>query len=388
VFSSPVTGATPIKILNLNTWLLRVPLAGDLARDIEARANMIPDKAAATGADVICLTEVWDAELRRQIIRDLGKRGYTYTAYRKGSPAEGELTRIENSLTASVDESLEEKLPTWFKARRSTPSGLLPDFYGFLNVGLNLMRRGLFRAVAVAANWTQHRMGDGLLLLSRWPVDSSVRSLTFSRFTRWDEAMVAKGAILARIKLPVLGWVDTYVTHLGATTYEPNLGDFRSLEIKTQYHQLEELIQWIRETRRSSAFILAGDFNQHWQQIRKGRYMDRLAAGYSRLVGQNNEGMGLIDTYLAVHSAREIVFTSDIQNNPYSHNPLDTALATQPSVVDDYIFVSRHPLFRPVRSEVVFKEQLAPASFHSAKIPPARLSDHYGVLTTLDAGLN
>jgi hypothetical protein len=109
-----------------------------------------------------------------------------------------------------------------------------------------------------------------------------------------------------------------------------------------------------------------------------------LSPGYETLVGNQPQELGLVDTYRAVRTRGDGDYTSDVTGNPYSDNPLDKSLASQPSVVDDYIFISPDSALRPVAAALVFNTPVTAqtAAAHPFKRLPKRLSDHYGVVTT------
>ena len=97
--------------------------------------------------------------------------------------------------------------------------------------------------------------------------------------------------------------------------------------------------------------------------------------------------MGFTDTFRAAHDGDSVpAWTYDVVTNPYASNGL---FAAEPPGVIDYVFASESDLLVAVRSEIVFKEPLTGADLlraglaNSARLP-ARLSDHYGVLTTFE----
>ncbi|MBI4424787.1 MAG: endonuclease/exonuclease/phosphatase family protein [Elusimicrobia bacterium] len=116
--------------------------------------------------------------------------------------------------------------------------------------------------------------GDGLLLLSRFPILES-RELRFSsRSDRWrlldGELFAHKGAQLARIAAPGGPW-DVYNAHLVA--------DYAAYgNPETRLSQARELAEWIWRHSPGRPVILAGDLN-----MTRGDPAYRLLAGLLRL---------------------------------------------------------------------------------------------------------
>lgn len=92
----------------------------------------------------------------------------------------------------------------------------------------------------------------GLGILSKFRVVSTKYRL-FTKATSWDR-IANKGVFLARIEHPTLGLIDVYTTHLQAS-YGP------VKNIKTRTRQVEEMIEFIKETRGNNLVLLTGDFN-------------------------------------------------------------------------------------------------------------------------------
>jgi endonuclease/exonuclease/phosphatase family metal-dependent hydrolase len=67
-----------LRILTLNTWMLRMPFGFDIAEDIDERLQLLPDKVAGTGADLIAFQENWDPGIRRTLIGEMCRRGYPF----------------------------------------------------------------------------------------------------------------------------------------------------------------------------------------------------------------------------------------------------------------------------------------------------------------------
>lgn len=311
---SPLASAHPtdLRVLHFNAWILRMPPGFDIADDIEARVKLMPDAIAATGADVVCIQENWDKEIRMKLVRELAKRGYRYAAFRE-------------------------------KAGRY--------------------------------EYVKQRMGNGLLIVSKLMLDPNIFQYRFTEPTRIGEFFLIKGAIKTRVRLPDMRWIDLYNAHLGAVTFDSKAMAYDPEELAKKMKQTEELAAFIRHTRTSKLMILSVDNNTHYEDFEGATRLEGVIVPEYRLMTRKEpRGLGLVDTYRAVHGFEEPpVYTYDRQRNAYAK---DSYFKGLPSEVEDYIFVSRSPSIEVLGSEVVFTEQLPQPG-------PKHLSDHYGVVTTL-----
>ena len=303
---------TSLKILTFNTWLLDIPvypfgLRRDISDDMEKRLHEMPDQLSRTGADIIVLEEVWSARSKEVLIREMRDRGYPYAAYTKASK--------------------------WF----------------FI---------------------FQTAMGDGLLVLSKYPVSDYVVHHDFTSATQYSESFASKGVMKLVVKHPFHGWMDVYAAHLGAVDFEN--GDYKQDQAQIHAKQIEELTNFIKTTRSHPLTLLAADLNMHYKKWIRGpgtpHFENKFSDLYQQLVTSAcGYGNHFVDSYLQTHQKRiedEPDYTFD-QKNPYvSHGYFDSL----PSEVEDYVFLCENSVLRATSSSLVFKN--------------SHLSDHYGVLSS------
>lgn len=325
-FFAQVAGAGELRVLTLNSWMLR--LAGlCVAKDLNPRLRIMPYWVASSGADLITLQEVWTPSIRNYLIRELKQYGYPYVAYRQNS----------------------------------------------------------------------FPFGNGLLILSKYPLDSEVKSISFSKVTGGEEKFVKKGAIKTRIELPELGWVDLYTTHLGAMKYDQKKKRIFPRHLKNREKQGLELVEWIHKTRQEKNMILTADMNTHYERLDAQGRRVYVPEDYKRITSFENNGLGLTDTArdLAGQISSDI-WTFDTINNSYAKEG-SFGFVSQSETID-YIFVNRTGEFYPERVEIVFKEPIDKTEiflkqfmgsfsffleFFAIKIIPRFVSDHYGLMTQM-----
>ncbi|MCC7441342.1 MAG: endonuclease/exonuclease/phosphatase family protein [Bdellovibrionales bacterium] len=91
--------------------------------------------------------------------------------------------------------------------------------------------------------------GDGLLVLSRWPIVASAWR-AYARCS-WNDCFTPKGMLHARVRVPDGETVDVFVTHLNA----------HSGNERIRLLQAQELWEFIAERSDGSPLLLLGDFN-------------------------------------------------------------------------------------------------------------------------------
>ncbi|MEK7355870.1 MAG: endonuclease/exonuclease/phosphatase family protein, partial [Bdellovibrionota bacterium] len=222
-------------------------------------------------------------------------------------------------------------------------------------------------------------IGNGLLIVSRLPLDPDVESKTFSRETRFDEGplFARKGVLKTRVKVGAERWIDLYATHTGGFTTEERNGagyNFYSSEQQTKAHQTLELVDFITATNRSENLIVGADLNTHPYVFRNGAYVEGeftpeyallTCAGYPPGKVQAPSCLGLRDTFAMLHpSEHSAAYTYDTKENFYANTG---TFSYEPRGRIDYIF-SKGAGLDPVDSQVVLNQ--------------FELSDHYGLLTT------
>lgn len=89
---------------------------------------------------------------------------------------------------------------------------------------------------------------SGLITLSKYPI-LRVKRLVFKACTGFD-CFSRKGALLTTIKVPSIGEIDIYNTHLNAGKNK-----------KVKYTQLEQLYKFIRKYSSNRPAVILGDFN-------------------------------------------------------------------------------------------------------------------------------
>jgi endonuclease/exonuclease/phosphatase family metal-dependent hydrolase len=301
-----------LKVLTFNTWLMDIPVyplgfRRDVSREMNSRIQKMPAALAETGADIVVLEEVWSQTSKDTLIRSMRALGYPYAAYTK------------------------------------------------------------------ASNWVflfQAAMGDGLLVLSKYPISNHVLHHDFSRATQKIESFASKGVLKLQIKHPTEGWVDLYASHLGAVDFEN--GDYVAAEVKIHKQQLKELATFMRETRDHPMTILAADLNMHYQKWEKNKgkphFVKEFSDDYLELKHSAcGFGQNLNDTYLQAHhkTVKDVPDYTFDQKNPYVGGGYYEEL---PSEVEDYIFVCDNRSMKLHSSSLVFQKN--------------KLSDHYGVISS------
>ncbi len=302
------------KVLSFNTWLLKTPFGFSIAEHVDARAQLIPSAIATLNPDIISLQEVWSTEHRDQLIRDFQKLGYPYAAFRADT-----------------------------------------------NTLLNPLE--IVRA----------KFGNGLLIISKYEIHSEVLQLRFQTHTRADERAVIKGAILARILVPGLGWMDFFNSHLGAVTFDKHSHEYYPKHIRNRFAQAQELSHFLLTHKKNDFCIGALDLDGHYHVYEKGNYTGKLSDDYHLFTSQE-KGMDFIDVHRHVHGIDNTPHWTFDKKNPYVSGGY---FSHAPNEVIDYIFVNRNQKIIPVHSEIVFQEP-------QGREKPHMLSDHYGVLATFE----
>jgi endonuclease/exonuclease/phosphatase family metal-dependent hydrolase len=135
---------------------------------------------------------------------------------------------------------------------------LNPDIIAFQEVWSDAIWRHLvkhldypFFAYRPNRGWVRGHLGNGLLVLSRFPL-ARERVRRFSALTRTQEILASKGAMLVDLVTPQ-GPVTLINTHLGS--------GFTARMAKRRVMQLQELFEWTADIPRENPVILAGDLN-------------------------------------------------------------------------------------------------------------------------------
>jgi endonuclease/exonuclease/phosphatase family metal-dependent hydrolase len=356
------------RVLTLNTWLLRLPFEIELAPHVTERASLLPGLVRNTNADIVLCQEVWDSKLRRQLKQEFADHGYLYEA--SASPnLRSSLRGAPNGAFASMG------LVFPFSLASISPMGSEAG-------SLLALSGGTFAALAagsLALDRVRKTMGNGLQIFSRFKLSESVDVMPFSTWTRSDEVFIAKGVIRVKARVPGLGWIDVYNSHLGAVSYDPRKGEYDSGHCERRRQQAGELAGFIHRTRSSEFAVLGVDLNATPCQTSGG---ETRPTHEHELFSSRAGNLGFIDTFEASGSGGDKGHT-DHGGNPYKRSGY---FRNSPDARIDYIFASRSNEVRPTKSCVTFEQSLTdllgvPAN--GAPLPP-RISDHYGVITEFE----
>jgi len=286
---SPILWSGEIKVLTLNTWLLRLPF-GLGGKDYYSRLYALPDKLAQSGADIIFLQETWKKKHRYYISREMQKRGYhaVYSHHKR-----------------------------------------------------------CFLA-----------MGDGLMILTKFPVVEDKEILVFPLNTFWYEVFSTKGGLSVPVEVPGLGKLWLNNTHLGSVKFDGKLGQFNPVHLQRKHRQIVSLLNFIDENAAPEyPAILAGDFNTHYEQLKDGSIVPIYSGDY---------------LYITQHGWQDSFTGSDHPPHTWSsYNPyVGHGYGHHDEITFDYIFLRKNNLLTPKFSQVMFTEKDI-------------ISDHFGLMATV-----
>lgn len=316
-----------------NVWAVDLPIPRMIfedSKDTDDRMQMIPYKLAESGADIILLQEVWQPRRKKALAEKLKHLGYPYHTFQ------------------------------------------IPE-----------------------KSWWSLKWGNGLMIVSKYPIDPKVDLLTFKNSTRSIEGFALKGAIMARVSVPCVGWVEVVNTHLGAFSTLKSKGKishFNHEHLRLKYEQTLELRNFLKEKSTSEFMVLAGDFNTHFYSLKEGNYVEEFATEYEILTRPEapaNHGTGapvFLDTYRAANGFEcKKAFTYDTNENQYAKKGL---FQTEPPGVLDYIFLKKSDRAKVLESRVIMHERpsILDKLRYKMNSIPSQLSDHFGVLATIEFG--
>lgn len=351
-----------LRILSFNAWMLKLPLGIHIADDIEARKIEIPKAVARSGADIVCLQECWDPTIREFFRSEFKKEGFPYCAESTVSSFSALPSYHRHAFATSIFGLFLNQ------AGMVTASGHHAPIQAASGVLL-----GACAVSSVGVNGLRERLGNGLQIFSKYPLDEKTETLVFNEHTRPDEFFTRKGALKVRAKLPWRGWVDIYNTHVGAVTFHEHNLTFDTRQTERKFAQLEQLVKWVKETRSSSTALIAGDFNSHYEEYSNGKYEGRSSKEYALL----KEGAGLpwADLFADHRKATAPGFTASNDN----HYKTNGHFKTSPESTIDYVWISSHRNFQVSAASLIFNPGPNSGINHQKVGIPA-LSDHYGVL--------
>lgn len=279
-------------VLSFNTWLLKTPFGVSLAKDIEARLELIPEEVAKLNTDVAALQEVWNPAHRQALKTAFAKQGYVFCA--------------EN-----------------FEASDS------------------------FHPLSAV----RAKFGNGLMIFSKFPLRENTRRIVFSERTRPDETFVNKGAIHTQVFIPHIGkWVNLFNSHLGAISFDQKSQSYDQNHLNLHCAQTKQLLNFVAQEDQAPS-ILAMDFGVHYFEY-EGGHLDRFTEAYG-LLKSFSEKNDFQDTTAHLNSSYENPAYTFRKANPYvaaGH------FGHCPDEVLDYVFASKNSDFSAIESKVVFQD--------------------------------
>jgi endonuclease/exonuclease/phosphatase family metal-dependent hydrolase len=227
-------------------------------------------------------------------------------------------------------------------------------------------------------------LGNGLLIISKYPIVDSAISRPYREVTQDTEIFAKKAGMYAEIAITPTDHVDFFTTHMGALTYEQSEGTYnvnQKARQRTQYLQFRDFIKY---NTKNKHVIVAGDFNADYRVLTGGVFQPEYAPDYSSFIQQTCVDSDLTNTFLTANhmdATSTAIPTYDYQHNPYAAGGL---FAGAPSETEDYIFECGFAPEQITRSELEFTEPV-PADLPELKYfntVPLRMSDHFSVMTT------
>ena len=229
-------------------------------------------------------------------------------------------------------------------------------------------------------------LGDGLLLVSKFPITDVQYSKTFFPKTRPDEIIANKRARRITLTIPEVGDVDVYQAHMGAVTFHVDQDEYDVKQEASLLKQFKILADFVRTSATSKRVILAADLNAHYQAYAGGRqFYPKPSENYELLTSQSCKEGYMENSFLDSNHmtiADHPRFTYD-DANPYVSKGYFSGI---PSEVEDYILNCPTNKIRALKSTVVFNTPIPESAVEEFDLQslPKRLSDHYGVLTEYD----
>lgn len=315
-----------LKVLSLNTWLLEV-YGINLATDINTRRALITRELLQSPYDIVSLQEVWDAKHVKFLARNLSKK-FPYCVYHKPkiAPQFGPRSQLRS-----------------YQDEPSPGNGLV-----------------IFSKIPL-------QTGGPSLFGCKEPLDV----LRFSKTTRIDEILVAKGAMHVIASKNGRSF-DFFTAHLGAITYDLKTQTYSQHQIDNALEQTRQLVQFVNSKSRTDNLIFAGDLNQNPDIRDKVQTSRETTEQYSLLANQELWNDVFMQTNnLQIKDLKEIS-SYDTKNNP---NAFGGHFSAYPPELIDYIFLkSQLGDLKPISSQLVFKEAVRTNDQNSLF-----LSDHYGL---------
>ena len=317
-----------VRVLTLNTFLLDVNLRS--RQTSIQRLPLIAPEVCRLEPDIVVLQEVWGGDYRRYLEDAFAQRGWPFSTHACPIPMACASTRWATGLAAIGGVSALQVPRTSRWSRRM-----------FLGAAAGSM---FLAGTAAFAAHTLRDFGNGLLIISRWPIVETT-AMSFRTHSRLDEALVYKGAIRARIRVPGVGDLDVVNTHLGARTFEISKGAYSPATVRANDQQVDELVAWLRSGAGSvrdpaAAKVVAGDFNFNPWVVSKGKITGQRSPSYGKLVDAEPRGLGLTDSFVAANAMNADGFTGGTAT-AYGAAPAGETRPKPPERID-YIFACQN----------------------------------------------
>jgi hypothetical protein len=227
-------------------------------------------------------------------------------------------------------------------------------------------------------------LGNGLVIISKYPILNAETSKPYREVTQDTEIFAKKAALYAEIEISPTDHLDFFTTHMGALSYEKNIGTYNVNQKKRQRTQYLQLRSWILKKHKNAHMILAGDFNADYRFLQNGEFQPQFAPDYLSLIQGTCGNADLTNTFLTANhmdATSTAIPTYDYQNNPYAAGGV---FAGAPSETEDYIFECGFTPDQISKSEIIFKDPI-PADLPELQgysTTPLRMSDHFSLTTT------
>jgi endonuclease/exonuclease/phosphatase family metal-dependent hydrolase len=212
-------------------------------------------------------------------------------------------------------------------------------------------------------------MGDGLMIISKFPITSTDTSSSFSVATKFEEVFTSKRLIYAEVELPSKERIDILTTHVGALGYDEKIGSYKIKQKARQNIQYQEIKEFTQEVHTNNKLILAGDFNAHYLEFKHGKFENSYSKDYLNLIknGCGNDDFTNVFMLANKMNADSSHLPTYAQENPYVASG---AFANSPSEVEDFVFACGYEEDDISKSKIVFDTQ------------NDIISDHYGIIST------
>ncbi len=212
--------------------------------------------------------------------------------------------------------------------------------------------------------------GNGLLVMSRFPILSVEQSAPFTPRTNTLDHFMSKRAFHLVVIIPMLGPIDVYAAHMGPVSFSEVEDAYNPKEEGRLQQQLQQLGDFIKFTRSTPFTFLGADLNSNYLAYQGNQeFKPEYSPNYLTLVNSAcQEGMMESSFLTANHmTEKDPIVPTYSKKNPYVSGGMFTPI---PSEVEDYILNCPNPRIHAVESKLIFTKVL--------------LSDHYGLQTSYE----